>query len=244
MKVLVILLLIVGGVGAFLYFPRGGPGTPATNAATLAILNTTIEGSRAGAAFAPALDGEVYATGDLVRANIDGRAILTFFDASSVAVDPGAQGRVIALNRLPSDGIQVTIEQTLGRSWSSVQKLKTPDSKYEIRTPSTTAIVRGTAFLTLVQQLPTGGTQTTYQVDDGSLQVTATAGGTVAVPAGTQVTIAEGASAPANPTPIPPSPRLEITGSLGLGFLAAAPPRATGGPAASQAQGLGCVATA
>src|SRR3989441_2723968 len=243
MKVLVILLLLVGGVGAFLYFPSGGPGTPATNAATLAILNPTIDGSRAGAAFAPALDGEIYATGDLVRANVDGRAVLTFFDASSLSVDPGSQVKVIALNRLPSDGIQVTIEQTLGRSWSSVQKLKTPDSKFEIKTPSASAVVRGTAFLTLVQQLPTGGTQTTYQVDDGSLQVTATAGGTVAVPAGMQVTIAEGASAPANPTPIPPSPRLEITGSLGLGFLAVAPTRATCGPAGSKAEIFGCVAT-
>src|SRR5207244_2469771 len=122
--------------------------------------------------------------------------------------DPGSQVKVLALNRVPGDGIQVSVEQTLGRSWSAVQKLKTPDSKFEIKTPSTTAVVRGTAFLTLVQQLPTGGTQTTYQVDDGTLQVTAIAGGTVAVPAGTQVTIAEGAPAPANVTPISPSPRL------------------------------------
>src|SRR5438034_11580774 len=100
MKVLVILLLIVGGVGAFLYFPRGGPGTPATSVATLATPNTTIDGSRAAAAFAPALDGEIYATGDLVRANVDGRAVLTFFDASSLSVDPGSQVKVIALNRL------------------------------------------------------------------------------------------------------------------------------------------------
>ena len=48
--------------------PRGGASTSAQNAATLAILNTAIEGARSGAAFAPALDGEVYATGDLVRA--------------------------------------------------------------------------------------------------------------------------------------------------------------------------------
>src|SRR5437899_158487 len=245
MKVLVILLLIVGGVGAFLYFPRGGASTSATNAATLAILNTTIEGSRAGAAFAPALDGEVYSTGDLVRANIDGRAVLTFFDASSLSVDPGSQVKVIALNRLPSDGIQVTIEQTLGRSWSSVQKLKTPDSKFEIRTPSTTAVVRGTAFLTLVQQLPTGGTQTTYQVDDGTLQVTATAGGTVTVPAGTQVTIAEGAPAPASAIPIPGSVswRLEITGSAGLGFVAVAPTGQICGSVMAKAEIFGCVAT-
>src|SRR5207247_4975107 len=126
MKVLVILLLIVGGVGAFLYFPRGGPGTPATNAATLAILNTTIDGSRAGAAFAPALDGEIYATGDLVRANVDGRAVLTFFDASSLSVDPGSQVKVIALNPQPSDGIPVTTEHTLAPSRPPAHPLTPP----------------------------------------------------------------------------------------------------------------------
>jgi hypothetical protein len=242
-KVLIVLVLIVAAVGAFLYYPRGGSSTSAENAATLAILNTAIEGSRAGAGFAPALDGEVYASGDLVRANVDGRAILTFFDASTLSVDPGSQVKVLALNNLGNGGIQVTVEQTLGRSWSSVQKLKTPDSRYEVRTPSTTAVVRGTAFLTLVGQQATGGTATTYQVDEGSLQVAATAGGTVTVPAGFQVIIAEGQTAPAEPTPIPPSPRLEITATAGLGFLAVAPTGATCGPTGSKAEVFGCVVT-
>jgi hypothetical protein len=240
-KVFVVLLLIVVGVGAFLYFPRGGSNTSAQNAATLAILNTAIEGSRAGAAFSPALDGELYATGDLVRANVDGRAVLTFFDGSSLSVDPGSQVKVVALNRVATDGIQVTIEQSLGRSWQSVQKLKTPDSRYEVRTPSTTAVVRGTGFLTLVQQLAAGGTQTTYQVDDGALLVNATAGGSVNVPAGMQVTIAEGAQAPASATPIPPSPRLEINGTPGLGFLVVAPTGQSCGSAGGKAEIFGCV---
>jgi FecR-like protein len=242
-KVFVVLLLIAVGVGAFLYFPRGGA-TASQNAATLAILNTAIEGSRAGAAFSPALDGELYATGDLVRANTDGRAVLTFFDGSSLSVDPGSQVKVVALNRVSTDGIQVTIEQSLGRSWQSVQKLKTPESRYEVRTPSTTAVVRGTGFLTLVQQLATGGTQTTYQVDEGGLQVNATAGGSVNVPAGTQVTIAEGAQAPASATPIPPSPRLEINSTAGLGFLVVAPTGQSCGPSGSKAEIFGCVVTA
>jgi hypothetical protein len=242
-KVFVVLLLIAVGVGAFLYFPRGGATASAQNAATLAILNTAIEGSRAGAAFSPALDGELYTTGDLVRANTDGRAVLTFFDGSSLSVDPGSQVKVVALNRVATDGIQVTIEQSLGRSWQSVQKLK-PDSRYEVRTPSTTAIVRGTGFLTLVQPLPTGGTQTTYQVDEGALQVNATAGGSVSVPAGTQVTIADGARAPASATPIPPAPRLEINSTAGLGFLIVAPTGQSCGPTGNRAEIFGCVVTA
>lgn len=243
-RLFVVLLLIVAGVGAFLYFPRGGTSTSAQNAATLAILNTAIEGSRAGSAFSPALDGELYATGDLVRANVDGRAVLTFFDGSSLSVDPGSQVKVVALNRVADEGIQVTIEQSLGRSWQSVQKLRTPDSRYEVRTPSTSAIVRGTGFLTLVQQLTSGGTQTTYQVDEGNLQVNATAGGSVNVPAGMQVTIAEGAQAPASATPIPPSPRLEINGTAGLGFLLVAPTGQSCGPTGNKAEVFGCVVSA
>jgi len=243
-KVFVVLLVIAAGIAAFLYLPRGNASASAQNAATLAILNTAIEGARSGGAFVPALDGEIYATGDLVRANVDGRAVLTFFDGSSLSVDPGSQVKVVALNRVSTDGIQVTIEQSLGRSWQSVQKLKTPDSRYEVRTPSTSAVVRGTGFLTSVQQLTTGGTQTTYQVDDGTLQVSATAGGTVSVPAGTQVTIAEGARAPANATPIPPSPRLEITSSGGLGFLVVAPTGQACGPTGRKAEIFGCVVTA
>ena len=242
-KAFVVLLLIAVGIGAFLYFPRGGASASAQNAATLAILNTAIEGSRAGAAFSPALDGELYATGDLVRANTDGRAVLTFFDGSSLSVDPGSQVKVVALNRVATDGIQVTIEQSLGRSWQSVQKLK-PDSRYEVRTPSTSAIVRGTGFLTQVQQLATGGTQTTYQVDEGALQVNANAGGSVSVPAGMQVTIAEGARAPASATPIPPSPRLEISSTAGLGFLVVAPTGQSCGPTGNKAEIFGCVVSA
>ncbi|HEV8535316.1 MAG TPA: FecR domain-containing protein [Candidatus Limnocylindria bacterium] len=243
MKKLLVLLIVVGAIAAFLYYPRGS-GVSAADAATLAILNTAIEGSRGGGTFGPALDGEIFKTGDLVRANVEGRAVLTFFDASTLSVDPGSQVKVLALNKVSGDGMQVTLEQSLGRSWSSVQKLKTPDSRYEMRTPSTTAVVRGTAFITLVQPLPAGGTQTTYQVDEGTLQVTATAGGTVTVPAGTQVTIADGATAPASPTPIAPSPRLEITGTPGLGFLVVAPTGAACGPTGSKAEIFGCVATA
>src|SRR4029077_10333989 len=117
------------------------------------------------------------------------------------------------------------------------------DSRYEVKTPSTSAVVRGTGFLTFVQQLATGGTQTTYQVDEGTLQVSATAGGTVSVPAGTQVTIAEGAQAPASATPIPPSPRLEITATGGLGFLVIARTGQACGPTGSKAEIFGCVVT-
>jgi hypothetical protein len=242
-KVFVVLFVLVIAVAAFLYFPRGAAvGT--ANAATLAILNTAIDGSRSGAAFAPALDGEAFANGDVVKSNDSGRAVLTFFDGSSLAVDPGSQVRVVSLNRVAGDGLQVTIEQTFGRTWASVQKLKTPDSKFEVRTPSSTAAVRGTAFQTIVERRPDGTTQTTFLADDGTLLVSATAGGTTTVNAGTQVTVGENQTAPPTSLPIPPAPRLDITGSAGLGFTAMSPQGQLCNPGGQFQQVPGCVGNA
>src|SRR5438309_6366208 len=240
MKKLLVLVIIALAIAAFLYFPRGAS-VASTNAATLAVVNTAIEGSRSGAAFAPALDGEVFANGDVVKSNDSGRAVLTFFDGSSLAVDPGSQVRVVSLNRVAGDGIQVTIEQTLGRTWASVQKLKTPDSKFEVRTPSSTAAVRGTAFQTIVDRRTDGTTQTTFLSDDGTLLVSATAGSTTTVNAGSQVTVGQNQQAPANATPIPPAPRLDITGSAGLGFTVLSPQGQLCSPLGQLEQIPGCV---
>src|SRR2546422_4424963 len=102
MKKLLVLVIIALAIAAFLYFPRGAS-VASTNAATLAVVNTAIEGSRSGAAFAPALDGEVFANGDVVKSNDNGRAVLTFFDGSSLAIDPGSQVRVVSLNRVAGE---------------------------------------------------------------------------------------------------------------------------------------------
>jgi len=120
--------------------------------ATVAVLNTAVDAQKGSSDFAPALDGDVVASGDFVRSSKDGRAVLTFFDGSTLSVDPGSLVKVLTLNRLGRGGIQVLMEQTLGRSWAAVSKLKTPDSKFEIKTPSSIASVRGTAFETNVTQ--------------------------------------------------------------------------------------------
>ena len=236
---IVILLVFVGG-GAFLYFPRGS-NLSATVAATLAILNTDISAQKGNADFAPALDGELLASGDVVKSSANGRAVLTFFDGSTLTVDTGSIVKVATLNRLPNGGIQLTIEQTLGRTWASVAKLKTPDSKFEIKTPTSTASVRGTAFETIVVQNPDGSTSVTFKADDGELAVTATAGGTTTVPANTQVTVNQNQQAPASPAPLPAGPSLRLTGTAGLGYAVIAPTGATCGSAGNKQEIPGCL---
>jgi hypothetical protein len=239
--ILLLLLLVLVGGGVYLYLPRGDALSAAV-AATLSILNTDITSQRGGAGdFSPALDGDLLANGDVVKSSTAGRAVLTFFDASTITVETGSQVKVTTLNRLDNGGIQATIEQSLGRSWNSVQKLKTPDSKFEIKTPTSTAVVRGTSFEVLVVQNADGTFQVTYKTDEGELAVTANAGGTVAVPANTQVSIATNQPAPAAATPIPASPTLRVTSSAGLGYALTAPTGATCGSAGNKAEIPGCL---
>ncbi len=235
----VVLLVIVGGVG-YLYLPRDR-GLSAAVAATLAILNTDITSQKGSADFTPALDGDLLSSGDVVKSSTNGRAVLTFFDGSSLTVETGSIVKVTTLDRLESGGIRLVIEQSLGRTWASVAKLKTPDSKFELKTPTSTASVRGTAFETVVEQRPDGMTSVTYKTDEGELVVTANAGGQTSVTANTQVTIAQNQPAPAAPVAIPPSPTLRVTSSAGIGYALIAPTGATCGSVGNRAEIPGCL---
>lgn len=221
-KVLAVFLVLVVAVVGFLYFPRGSA-LAAINAAVLSVLNGDVDGSKAGAAFEPALDGDVFATGDVVRANEKGRAVLTFFEGSTLSVDPGSNVKVISLVKTPSGGIQLDLEQTAGKTWASVSKLVAADSKFQIRTPSMTAIVRGTAFETIVEKLPDGKVVTTIKTSEGEVVVQAAAGGEVRVPAGTEVNVQEGAPAPPAAQPQPPTPKLRVSAPAGIGFAVVDP---------------------
>ena len=235
----VIVLLLVGA-GVYLYLRPTSP--TADNAATVAVLNTAIEAQKGSSEFAPALDGDILTNGDFVRSNKDGRAVLTFFDGSTLSVESGALVKVLTLNRLASGGIELLVEQTIGRSWAAVSKLKTPDSKFEIKTPTSIAAVRGTAFETSVAQNADGTTAVTYKVDDGQILVTANAGGTVTVGAGQQVTINTNQPAPAAATAPPPTARLVMTSPAGLEFAVLAPSGATCGTGRNKQEIFGCFA--
>jgi hypothetical protein len=233
-----VLLLVAGGV--YLYLRPGSNETD--RAATVAVLNTAVDAQKGSSDFAPALDGDVLGNGDFVRSSKDGRAVLTFFDGSTLSVDPASLVKVLTLDRLANGGIQLLVEQTLGRSWAAVSKLKTPDSKFEIKTPTSIAAVRGTSFETNVTQNADATFSVTYKVDDGEILVTANAGGSVAVGAGQQVTIATNQPAPAQAIPQAPTPRFVMTAATGLEFSVTAPTGATCGNGRNKQEIFGCVA--
>ena len=206
-----VLILVVGGVIVFL---APGRRTEA-NAASLSVLHGAVDAQRSGAsAFEAASDGDLFAGGDALRADSAGNAVLNFFDGSTLTVESGTQVKVISLSA--SGGIQAAIEQGIGRTWASVAKLGA-GSSFEIRTPTATAAVRGTGFQTIVENV--GGTiTTTVRTQEGSVLVTALAGGSVIVNAGFEVSIPAGQTAPANATPQGTAPRLRFTAPANVGF--------------------------
>jgi hypothetical protein len=214
-RVAIVLLVLVVAVGTLVLLPRGDALSIA-NAATLTVLHGQVDAQKNGAAFAPALDGDLLTSGDSVRADAAGNAVVTFFDGSTLTVESGAQVKVASLTKTSSGGIQLTIEQTLGRTWASVQKLAS-GSTFEIKTPTSTAAVRGTVFETVVETV-NGVTTTTIKTTEGQVVVQAVSGGQTTVGPGQEVQVPQGAQAPVNPTPSSPGPRLRFTPSANVGF--------------------------
>ncbi len=173
----------------------------------LSILDGTADVAHGAAGFARAADGYVIAAGDRVRTAEHSHAVVTFLDGSTVEVEPATTITVVQATAAPSGAITIQLEQALGRTWSSVQKLTRPDSKFGIKTPTAAATVRGTGFVTDVLASGT----TTVATTDGIVEVSAQ-GQTVVVPAGSLTTVQP--SAP--PSPPAPAPRAQNTLRFGL----------------------------
>jgi len=202
------LVVVVVAIGGLLFYPRAERLSVA-NAATLTVLHGEVAAQKSGAAdFAPALDGDLLTNGDTVRADAAGNAVITFFDGSTLTVESGAQARIVSLARTGGAAIQVAIEQTLGRTWASVQNLGA-GSSFQIRTPAATATVRGTAFETIVATV-NGISSTTVKTTEGQVAVQGSAGGQTTVGPGQEVQVAQGAAAPTDPTISSPRPRLDF----------------------------------
>jgi ferric-dicitrate binding protein FerR (iron transport regulator) len=139
--VLSFMLLLAFGVG-------GGFGSVALGAATtVSIISGDIQVRHgATAAFVSATDGEVLVAGDTVRTGDGSRAILTYFEGSTVSIEPNSELTLETASALKDGSTVVIMQQNFGRTWHVVTKLITGNSKYEVKTPSSTASVRGTAF--------------------------------------------------------------------------------------------------
>ncbi len=173
----------------------------------LSIIDGTVDVAHGTAAFARVPDGQVLNAGDRVRTAEQSHAVVTFLDASTIELEPGTIVTVVQTTATQSGTITIELQQSIGRTWSSVQRLLRADSKFELRTPAATAVVRGTGFVTDV--LISGAT--TVTTVDGSVEVSAQTQ-TVVVPAGSLTTVQPGAP----PSPPSASPSAQNTLRFGL----------------------------
>ena len=135
-----VLAIVLGSAGLF------GGSKALGSSTTVSVIGGNVQVRHgAGGAFVAAIDGEVLQAGDAIRTDSDARAVLTFFEGSTVTIEPGTELAIDAATFQGSDTI-VQMTQSVGRTWHVVTKLVTGDSKYEVRTPSSTASVRGTEF--------------------------------------------------------------------------------------------------
>lgn len=141
----------------------GGRALGATTMVTIISGDIQVRHGATGS-FVTATDGEVLAAGDTLRTFDGARAVLTYFEGSTVSIEPNTELTIETASSNADGSTVVVMQQQFGRTWHVVTKLITGDSKYEVRTPASTASVRGTAF-----QVDSDGEQTVVTTTEGTV---------------------------------------------------------------------------
>ena len=188
---------------------------------TLTIIGGAVD-ARASATdeFRPIADGALLRAGMTIRTGPYSYAVLTYFEGSTVSIDPGTTLVIEALEANPDGTTIIAMRQDIGRTWHSVAKLLHQGSKYEVRTPSATAQVRGTMFAVGVEADEQGEVVTTVETTEGAV-ATAKAPTPqepqptqeVLVQPGNQVTVKQ--SAPLEQPKPAPEPDRKVTVTVG-----------------------------
>jgi hypothetical protein len=96
-------------------------------------------------------------------------ALITFNDGSTIKLEPETVLEINNLEINEAGSPVIILSQLVGTTWSSVASMTDPDSKFEIETPTATAVVHGTLFTTEV----TEEGETTVITTEGLVSVTA-----------------------------------------------------------------------
>ncbi len=90
-------------------------------------------------------------TGDHIKTGVFSRAVITFFEGSTIELKADTEVGVTDLSISEDTGSTVIrLWQQIGRTRSRVEKLVDPASRYEIETPAGAAVVRGSTVDTIV----------------------------------------------------------------------------------------------
>jgi hypothetical protein len=91
--------------------------------------------------FKPAHVGDVLSIGDTIWAG-PGTAEVTYFEGSSIGIGPETQ---VVIQPLVVDGDDTvaSLPQGFDRTWRAIARLVTGNPRYEFRTPTSSATIRG-----------------------------------------------------------------------------------------------------
>jgi len=138
-------------------------------------------------AASPGINGMTLDAGTTVSTSEGGSAVLTFFEGSELQLEGSTTVVITEVSEADNGAIAITLTQLAGDTWSHVTKMIDRYSRYEIHTPSAVALVRGTRFLT---QVDNNG-QTKVETAEGLVSV-AGEGEEVYVPVGKKTIVKPG----------------------------------------------------
>ncbi|MHB8632183.1 MAG: FecR family protein, partial [Candidatus Limnocylindria bacterium] len=175
---------------------------------TLTIISGPVLVRHQSGDFAPAEDGAVLGPDDTVKTGADARAVLTYFEGSTVEMEPDSELTITTAHANPDGSTAIVMQQDLGLTWNVVTHLVNSGSRYEVHTTAATASVRGTEFT--VGVAPDG--TTTETTTEGAVANSDPQGAsTVLTPPGQQTTTKKG-GVPAPPVRAPaPARKVTVT---------------------------------
>jgi len=194
-----LILAIVAGFGASSFI---SPSPALADGCTLSIISGTVDIQAPTSDSQPGINGMTLDVGTRIQTGQDATALLTFFDGSTLKLEPGTDIEIQQLEFNDEQSVTIVLKQLIGRTWSHVVKMADKGSHYEIITPSAVALVRGTQFVIDVDEEGNTREQTT----EGLVSVIAQ-GEEVSVPVG-YITMVETGTIPSEPT-IAPDPEDE-----------------------------------
>lgn len=181
------LLILV--LGAFVLAQPGG-----TEATLVVSTGEAVVNQAGGAIFSGPVDTAVSAgdiitvkQGDTIRLDRNGTAQLRLQDGSTVDLFGGTSATVTELV-MEDNSYRFQLNLLAGKTLSRVVRLLRAGDAFEIKTPSSTASVRGTVFTVAVQSSESSH----VFVEEGVVHVALPDGGSIDVPAGFQVTAVSG----------------------------------------------------
>jgi hypothetical protein len=153
-----------------LWFALSGevPEKPDAAKFTVSILRGQVEiKQNESTSWETAVDGTEFVIGTCVRTSPASHAVITFFDGSTIKLDPGTEIQVVESAFISGKSVHIAIDQISGKTWNYVIGAAEEFPYYSVKTPSSTLIAQGTSFS--VEIIEDFGTQ--LVVSEGTVKV-------------------------------------------------------------------------